>query len=215
MERFMQLQEMGREPISLPESIYFAGNVALQKTPGNHHLPKYRKTGTYNHPQVRAQRKREVMDMAKRLINNKLQEVSLRKIGGLEGLQSALAEFGLTIDKDQMEVAQMNAKFLEQDGFAKKQMREEQKMFEMAKLGLKYVPAEEDKTPYPVAAQVRDVVRSQKTKLAPEDQLDSLRDDADRDGNKLSPEEEASAGNTSGVVETPEGDIELRSVETQ
>lgn len=214
MERFMQLQEMGREPISLPESIYFGGNVALQKTPGNHHLPRYRKTGTYNHPQVRAQRKREALDMAKRLINNKLQEVSLRKLGGLAGLQERLAEFGLTIDKDQMEVAQMNANALEQDGMAKKKMREEQKIIEMARLGIKYEPAEAEKTPYTAQQQVRDVVRAQNAKLKSEDNLSSLKDDSELDGNRLSASEEAALGNETGVVETPEGDVELKVVET-
>jgi hypothetical protein len=214
MERFMQLQEMGREPISLPESIYFAGNVALQKMPGNHHLPKYRKTGTYNHPQVKAQRKREVLDMAKRLINNKLQEVSLRKVGGFQGLQEALAEFDLTIDKEQMAVARMNAEFLEQDGMAKKKMREEQKMLEMARLGIKYEPLESiDKQVFTPKQMSSAVVRAKNAKLAPEDNLSSLKDDSELDGNRLNASEEAGLGSQTGVVETPEGDIELQVIE--
>lgn len=196
----MQLQEMGREPISLPEKIFFGGNETLQKSPGNHHMPQYRQTGTYNHPAVRQYRKRVAMDRAKRLINNKMTEVELRKIGGMDGLQKALAEFGMKIDNDQMQVAMMNASALEEDGKAKMQMREEQKIIEMAKLGMKYVPVEADKAA-PVDV-VKATIRAQKTKLAAENDLSSLKDESEKDGNKLTASEELAEAQSTGVVDT-------------
>jgi hypothetical protein len=212
MERFMKLQEMGREPIALPEQIYFAGNITLQKTPGNHHLPQYRKTGTYNHPALRAMRKREALDMAKRLINNKLTEVSLRKIGGLVGLQERLSEFGLKIDNEQMEVAQMNAHALEEDGKAKHQMREEQKMLEMAKLGIAYKPLEAEKTPFSPKEQVNAVIRAQKAKPAPADDLSS-RDDSEKDNNELDSKDAAALATQTGVMDTGNGDLDVKVIE--
>lgn len=198
----MQLQEMGREPISLPASIFFGGNETLQKTPGNHHLPQFRKTGTYNHPSIRAWRKRVAMDRAKRLINNKMSEVELRKCGGMAGLQKSLEEFGLKVDEEQMEVALMNANALEQDGKAKHEMREEQKMLEMAKLGLKYVPAEADKAA-PVDV-VRATVRANNTRLEADDDLSSLKDESEKDGNSLGKSDMIADAQQSGVIETDE-----------
>lgn len=209
MERFMQLQEMGREPISLPASIFFGGNEVLQKTPGNHHLPQFRKSGTFNHPSLRAWRKRVAMDRAKRLINNKMSEVELRKCGGIAGLQKALEEFGLAIDADQKEVALMNANALEMDGKAKREMHESQKIIEMAKLGIKYTPIPEDTTK-PVDV-VKATIRAQKTKVAAEDDLSSLKDESEKDKNQLSREEEVAAGTTSGVVDTGE-DVDVKFV---
>lgn len=208
MERFMQLQEMGREPISLPDKIYFGGNEVLQKTPGNHHMPQFRKTGTYNHPSLRAQRKRVAMDRAKRLINGKMTEVELRKVGGMPGLQAALAEFGLKIDAEQMEVAMMNATALDEDGKAKHEMREEQKMLEMAKLGMKYTPGDSVKTvdnevmtPKKLVAAV---ARANATKIKPEDDLSSLKDESEKDGNNISADEQKDFTESSGVIETDE-----------
>lgn len=203
----MQLQEMGREPISLPEKIYFAGNETLQKTPGNHHLPQYRKTGTYNHPSLKMYRKRVAMDRAKRLINNKMTEVELRKVGGMEGLQRSLSEFGLKIDQEQMEVALMNANALEEDGKAKKEMREEQKMIEMAKLGIKYVPVEADRQK-PVDV-VRATIRAQHTQVPADEDLSSLKDESEKDKNKLSPEEEGEVSSVPGLIDTGD-DIDVK-----
>ncbi len=210
MERFMQLQEMGREPISLPEDINFGGNETLQKTPGNHHRPQFRKTGTYNHPSLKAYRKRVAMDRAKRLINNKMTEVELRKCGGMEGLQRSLAEFGMKIDAEQMEVALMNAGALEEDGKAKKEMREEQKMLEMAKLGIKYVPVEADTTK-PVDV-VKAVARAKATKVSADEDLSGTKDEAEKDGNKLNIQDEIENAGTTGVVDTGD-DVEVSFIE--
>lgn len=208
MERFMQLQEMGREPISLPDRIFFGGNEILQKTPGNHHLPQFRKTGTFNHPSIRAYRKRVAMDRAKRLINSKMTEVELRKVGGMEGLQKSLAEFGLKIDQEQMEVAMMNATALEEDGRAKRELSENQKVIEMARLGIKYTPGDRDKTidnevmtPKKLSSAV---ARANSTKLAPEDDLSSLKDESEKDGNQLTSADSQAISGQTGVVETPE-----------
>ena len=208
MERFMQLQEMGREPISLPEKIFFAGNETLQKTPGNHHLSQFRKTGTYNHPSLKAYRKRVAMDRAKRLINNKMTEIELRKCGGMAGLQASLNEFGMKIDEEQMEVALMNANALEEDGKAKKQMREEQKMLEMAKLGIKYVPAEADNA-RPVDV-VKATIKAQNTKVAADDDLSSLKDESEKDGNRLP---DGDGMETSGGVVDTGDDVNVKFIE--
>lgn len=125
--RFEQLVEMGREPINLPYEIYFNGNETLQKAKGSHHLEQYRSEGTYNHPSVKAQRKREALDYAKRLLNGKMSSVTLRKIGGIGGIKTRLEEFGLTIDQEQMEVINMNADFLSAEYEARKTVSEEER----------------------------------------------------------------------------------------
>ena len=125
--RFEQLVEMGREPINLPYEIYFNGNETLQKTPGAHHLEQYRSTGTYNHPNVKEQRKRETLDYAKRLLNGKMSGVTLKKIGGVKGLNMRLQEFGMAIDDDQTEIINMNASFLESEYAARKQDSEDER----------------------------------------------------------------------------------------
>jgi hypothetical protein len=213
MERFMQLQEMGREPISLPDKIYFAGNVTAQKTPGNHHLPQFRKTGTYNHPALRAQRKREAMDFAKRLLNGKLTEVTLRKIGGIKGLQDRLEEFNFKIDEEQMQIALMNAESLEQEGQAKKQMREEQKILEMARIGIKYEPLTEEKAAFTPKAQIAAIQRSQKTKVSADEDLSSLRDEAEKDGNNLGRADSMEIAENTGIVDTGD-DVDVKFQDT-
>lgn len=209
----MKLEEMGRAPISLPAAIFFGGNEILQKTPGNHHLPQFRKTGTYNHPSIVAYRKRVAIDRANRLKKNKMTEVELRKIGGVQGLQTALAEFGLHINEGDMEVVMMNAGALEQEGQAKREYNEQQKVIEMARLGIKYTPAVAD-TAKPVDV-VKATAQAQNKKLAADDDLSSLRDESEKDNNQLTKQEEISLGSDSGVMDTGESVDGVGFIETK
>lgn len=205
MERYQKLEEMGRTPISLPASIFFGGNEILQKTPGNHHLPQFRKSGTFNHPSIRAYRKRVAIDRANRLKKNKMSEVELRKIGGLPGLQTALGEFGLKINEEDMEVVQMNASALEADGTAKREYNEQQKIVEMARLGIKYVPMVADNA-RPVDV-VKATTQAQNKRVSADDDLSSLKDESEKDNNQLSRDEEIALAGETGVVDTGE-DVE-------
>lgn len=202
MERYQKLEEMGRAPISLPSDIFFGGNEILQKTPGNHHRPQFRKTGTFNHPSIRAYRKRVAIDRANRLKKNKMSEVELRKIGGLQGLQSALAEFGLKINEEDMEVVLMNASALESDGLAKREYNEQQKVVELARLGIKYVPMVADNAK-PVDV-VKVTTQAQNKRVAADDDLSSLKDESEKDNNQLSSNEEASLSKDTDIVDTGE-----------
>lgn len=193
MERFNLLQEMGREPINLPADIYFAGDEILQKTPGNHHRPEFRKTGTYNHPNVRKQRQRVAQDRATRLINGKMTEVELRKVGGMDGLNKALAEFGLKIDEEQMEVALMNANMLAEEGNAKRMDRDEAKRKVLAEHGIVYQPIEAEKTAVSPQQHARDAAAAAMAKPEADEDLSSLKDESEKDGNELKKGEEGGA----------------------
>lgn len=171
-ERFLQLQDMGREPIRLPAEIHFGGNERLQKTPGNHHLPKYRKSGTWDHPLNVAQRKRVVTDQATRLLNGTMSEVTLRKIGGLPGLQKRLEEFNLRIDEDQWSMMETNAESLDLEYEAKKHDRDEFKKNYEEKTGNK-LEALEPEPVNPREDVVKQEIQAKNARISPQDDLRS------------------------------------------
>lgn len=138
---------MGKRPISLPADIFFGGDERLQKTPGAHHRPEYRKSGTYDHPNVVEWRQRVWTDRAKRLVKGKMSEVELRKIGGLAGINKGLEEFGIKIDPESLQVAEMHEVSLQQEFEAKKADREEFKHQFESKTGKKWEDVSEDPTP--------------------------------------------------------------------
>ncbi len=90
--RRRELIAMGREPIELPADIHFAGHETLQraKCSGDcpdedcrcpqtrHHLPQYKRTGTYYHPELAKQRLRVAEDRVKRLQSYKASAVEER-----------------------------------------------------------------------------------------------------------------------------------------
>lgn len=156
-KQYLNLQAMGREPISLPAEIYFAGNEILQKSPGGHHLPQFRETGTFNHPSLKAQRKRVAMDKAKRILNMKMTEVELRQSGGLPGIKESLKEHGLTINEKQWEIAKMNADNLTLEGEARRAGKVEGRKILEEKLGkpVEEIKADEAKPIDPIAAAMK------------------------------------------------------------
>lgn len=106
MKRYRELVALGRAPIDLPAEIYFNGDERLQKAhcetlscpigacrcgKGRHHLPEYQKTGTYDHPNLVAHRERVAADRLGRLVNGKMSDAEMRKIGNVDTLY-ALAE---------------------------------------------------------------------------------------------------------------------------
>lgn len=189
--QFLKLQAMGKEPLNLPAEIYFAGNEELQKRPGAHHLPQYRQTGTYNLPAVKEMRKRVAMDRAKRLINMKMTEVELRKIGGIEALTKQLAEHGLSINEQQKEIASMHADMLTKEWEAKRKDRLDEKLAQLAKAGQAYEEVKADLLP-PVDA-VKATQAAQSVRLAPSEDLSSLKDESQKD-------KEAEAGQKQSVA---------------
>jgi len=166
--RYEQLVEMGREPITLPYEIFFNGNKTLQKTHGSHHLGQYRNTGTYFHPSLVAQRKREALDYAKRLLNGSMSAVTLRKIGGASAINEMLAEFNLSVDEEQMEIINMNADFLSSEYDARKSVEVAQRAAE----GKVEVIAEPE-TPNKEQALIRAAATAITIELRPEDNLAS------------------------------------------
>ena len=117
MKQYERLKELGKEPISLPAEINFAGNVILQKAhcdnddckpgacwcgKGMHHKPEYQKTGTYMHPNLVRQRLREANDRLNRFKAMKMSETEKRTYAsaGIKQLQEALE----TAKKDYEEV---------------------------------------------------------------------------------------------------------------
>lgn len=178
-KQFLHLQAMDRTPIALPAEIYFGGNEILQKTPGAHHLPQYRQTGTYHLPQLKEWRKRVAMDRAKRLLNMKMSETELRNIGGVEGVKEGLAEHGLGISGKQFEIAKMNATSLELEGEAKKMSREQDKKAMEEKLGKKLDEIKADESPPddPIAA----ALKASAAKVTGDNDLSSLTSEEDKD----------------------------------
>lgn len=65
-----KLEELGREPISLPAEIYFAGNEQKQ-----------RENGTYNHPNLVKNRLRIAMDRLERARKEIMSDTEKAKIG--------------------------------------------------------------------------------------------------------------------------------------
>lgn len=106
-DRAQQLEEMGRKPISLPADIFFGGNELLQKTPGPHHRPEFRTTGTYNHPNLVEYRKRVAVDRANRFLGGTMSKTELQKVGGAEGIKEALKEHGLALDVENVDIIEM------------------------------------------------------------------------------------------------------------
>lgn len=145
--QYEKLRDMGKEPIHLPADIFFGGDERLQKTPGAHHRPEFRKTGTYMHPSVVENRRRVWTDRAKRLVKGKMSEVELRKCGGLGGINQALEEFGIKLDPESMQMAEMHEVSLQQEFEAKKADREEFKHQFETKTGKKWEDVNEDLTP--------------------------------------------------------------------
>ena len=70
-----RLEDMGREPISLPAEIYFAGNVQKQKN-----------AGTDKHPNILKHNLRVAEDRLSRAMNDKMSDSErMLSSGGLEG----------------------------------------------------------------------------------------------------------------------------------
>ncbi len=181
-DTYLKLEAMGKAPISLPAEIYFGGDERLQKSPGAHHLPQYRKTGTWHLPALKEQRKRVAMDRAKRLINMKMSEVELRKVGGLEGVQTALKEHGLGISKDQHEIAELNAKHLSLESEVKRRDRDEAKAKIEKETGKKMESIEAE--PINPAEDILKIVQSEAlSKVSADDNLSSLENEEDKESN--------------------------------
>ncbi len=179
-DQYQKLSAMGKAPINLPADIYFAGNITLQKSPGVHHRPEFRQTGTYYHPLLVAQREREAKDAAKRLIDGKMSEPEHRKIGGLKGLQEKLAEHGLTLTSEQGEVAKMYDDSLSLTGEMKVKERELQHAAIESVTGKKYEPIVQE------PAHIKDdilqaAMSAAKAMVKGDDDLSSLRSEDEKD----------------------------------
>lgn len=179
-DTYLRHEAKGRTPISLPAEVFFSGDTRLQKSPGAHHLPQYRNTGTYNLPALKEYRKRVAMDRAKRIIGMKMSEVELRMIGGLEGVQEALKEFGLTINKDQWAVAEINAKHLSLESEVKRKEREDAKI-KMEKETGKKVETIDAEAVNPNEDIVSIVAAEMKLKPSADDDLSSLMNEEDKE----------------------------------
>ena len=167
-EQYEKLVAQGREPIPLPYEIFFNGNEVLQKAPGVHHLEQFRTTGTYNHPNLQKNRKRIAVDAAKRLLNGKMNPVSLRQLGGVVGIKKRLEEFGLEINEEQQTIIDRNAGFLEDSYDARKVESENER-----KVAGREEALPEPKAPNADAALVKGAAQAQKAVQKGADNLQS------------------------------------------
>lgn len=181
-DQYLRLEALGKAPISLPAEIFFGGDERLQKSPGAHHLAQYRKTGTYDLPQLKEWRLRVAKDQAKRLLNSKMSEVELRKVGGIGGLQEKLKEHGLTINKEQWAVAEMHAKYLSLEAEAKKKDKEDMRIKVEETTGKKLEEiAAEPVNPHEDFLSA--AIASATAKVTGDDDLSSLQNEDEKDGN--------------------------------
>jgi len=181
-DRVQQLEKMGRPPIELPAEIFFGGNEKLQKTPGRHHLPQYRETGTYNHPNLVAHRKRVAGDRVQRLANSKMSDVEFTAMGGIDGLRAALKEHGLGLNEKAMEVVTEQAQELQAKVEVKKMEWDQRVQSFEAQTGKKHNPVvAEPVNPHENIVAAAEAAAN--AKVTGSDDL-SDGDDSEKDGNK-------------------------------